>query len=180
MMIIKENDVCKDIKLINCFSSKDARGEFTKIFNYEDYKKNNMNIFVKETYYSRSMKDVIRGMHFQLPPYDHEKLVHVVNGSIEDVLLDLRKDSPTYGNIFTYILKDVDNAALYVPKGFAHGFKCLEDNTLMLYQVTSIYDKKHDAGIAYDSIGYDWKIDKPIVSNRDLGFIKFNEFESPF
>lgn len=171
---------CRGVKRIDCFSSFDPRGGFTKIFNDADYKAAGICTEIKETYYSISNKNVIRGLHFQLPPYEHAKIVHVIKGSVVDVLLDLRKSSDTYGKAFQFTLSGKDSIALYIPVGFAHGFKALEDNTLMLYQVTSIYEKKSDTGILFSSIDYDWGIGDPIVSERDRSFVKFADFDSPF
>ncbi len=175
-----DDTVCQGVKWVYCFSSLDSRGGFTKLFNDADYKKAGIRAEIKETYYSVSNKNVIRGLHFQLPPYEHAKIVHVVKGRVIDVLLDLRKSSNTYGKVFHFSLSEDEPAALYIPVGFAHGFKTLEDNTLMLYQVTSIYEKKSDTGILYSSIDYDWGIKNPIVSERDMSFGKFEDFDSPF
>lgn len=172
--------VCKGVKRIYCFSSSDARGGFTKIFNDADYKAAGINTEIKETYYSVSHKNVIRGLHFQLPPYEHAKIVHVMKGRVTDVLLDLRKSSDTYGKVFHFTLSEEDPNALYIPVGFAHGFKTLEDNTLMLYHVTSVYEKKGDTGILFSSIDYDWGIEDPIVSERDMSFERLEDFDSPF
>lgn len=175
-----EDTVCKGVKLIHCFSSFDLRGGFTKIFNDADYKAAGIIPEIKETYYSVSNKNVIRGLHFQLPPYEHAKIVHVIKGSVIDVLLDLRKSNGTYGKAYSFTLSGGAPVALYIPVGFAHGFKTLEDHTLMLYQVSSIYEKKSDTGILFNSIDYDWGIENPIVSERDMSFGKFEDFDSPF
>lgn len=175
-----ENTVCPDIKLIHCFSYGDSRGGFTKIFSNPDYLAAGLDVDIKEIYYSMSNQNVIRGMHFQLPPYDHAKIVHVISGAVTDVVLDLRKTSPTYKRVFSLELKAADHVALYIPKGFAHGFRCLEDNTIMLYQVTSAYEKLCDTGILYNSIPYDWGVAEPIVSDRDMTFERLEDFISPF
>jgi len=175
-----ENTVCPDIKLIHCFSSGDSRGGFTKIFSAPDYFTAGLDLDIKETYYSISNQNVIRGMHFQLPPCDHAKIVHVISGAVTDVVLDLRKSSPTYKKVFSFGLNAEDNVALYIPKGFAHGFRCLEDNTIMLYQVTSAYKRICDTGILYNSIPFDWGVDEPIVSDRDMTFERLDDFISPF
>lgn len=175
-----EDTKCQGVKLIHCFSSHDARGGFTKIYHEPDYLAAGLDVRVRESYYSSSGRDVIRGMHFQLPPYDHAKIVHVIKGEVEDVVLDLRKNSQTYGQAFSFLLSGDDPKALYIPAGFAHGFKSMQDHTLMLYQVTSAYEQSSDTGILYDSFGYDWKTASPVVSDRDKSFMKFEEFESPF
>lgn len=171
---------CNGVKLIHCFSSFDPRGGFTKIFNDLDYKIAGINVEINETYYSISNKNVIRGLHFQLPPFEHAKIVHIITGSVIDVLLDLRKSSDTYGKVYQFALSGEEPMALYIPVGFAHGFRTMEDNTLMLYQVSSIYEKKSDTGVLFSSIDYDWNIENPIVSERDMSFVRFEDFNSPF
>lgn len=175
-----EDTKCEGVKLIHCFSSSDQRGGFAKIFNDADYKAAGLSVDIKETYYSISNNNVIRGLHFQLPPYEHAKIVHVIRGSVIDVLLDLRKSSSTYGKVFQFTLSGKTPSALYIPVGLAHGFKTLEDNTMMLYQVTSVYEKESDTGVLFDSIDYDWGIEDPIISKRDRTFVKFKDFDSPF
>jgi len=123
---------------------------------------------------------VVRGMHFQRPPFEHSKLVYVINGSILDVVLDIRKGSKTYGKFFSIELNENENTSLYIPVGFAHGFKALEDNTLMLYNVSGVYNRECDQGIKWDSIGFNWNISNPVLSDRDRTFIPLSDFETPF
>ena len=119
-------------------------------------------------------------MHFQTPPYNHAKIVHVIKGSVTDVVLDLRKSSITYGQFIEYNLDYKNNEAIYIPSGCAHGFKTLEDDTTMIYLVTSEYNKEHDSGVKWNSIGYDWNIENPIISERDNNFVELKDFVSPF
>lgn len=168
------------VSIIENFYQSDMRGNFVKLYNETQFRKVGMDIQLKEIYYSTSQKDVIRGMHFQLPPHEHAKIVHVIKGSVTDVLVDLRKGSPHYRKVMEIYLTENKPQSVFIPKGLAHGFKCLEDNTVMLYQVTSGYSSAHDTGIAWDSIGYDWNIANPIISERDAGFISLKEFDSPF
>ncbi len=169
-----------DIKIIESNYSMDDRGSFTKMFNESEFRSMGLQTEYKETYYSKSKRDVIRGMHFQVPPYDHEKLVHVIEGSIVDVVVDLRKDSPNYKKYVAIPLLAERHQSIYIPRGFAHGFRALEDNTVMLYHVASGYHPDSDRGIAYDSIGYDWGTEMPVLSKRDLGFMVLGDFVSPF
>jgi dTDP-4-dehydrorhamnose 3,5-epimerase/CDP-3, 6-dideoxy-D-glycero-D-glycero-4-hexulose-5-epimerase len=111
---------------------------------------------------------------------DHVKLVYVISGKIHDVCLDLRHDSKTFGNSFDYILSGDDSNYLYIPKGIAHGFASLEDNTVVHYAQTSCYSEKHDSGIRYDSFGFSWNICNPIVSDRDKSFPGFADFYTKF
>ena len=170
----------QDIKIIENAYAYDMRGNFIKTFNEEEFLRLGLNADFKETYYSTSQKDVIRGMHFQLPPYEHDKIIHVICGSVIDVIVDLRKESKNYKRHIAIRLTGNRPRSIYIPKGFAHGFQCLENNTIMLYQVTTGYQPNCDSGIAYDSIGYDWKIEDPILSERDQHFITLEEFASPF
>ena len=179
--ILKIRPTCfENVKLIQNFLAYDNRGKFVKLFHEETFLKFGLRVDFKENYYSVSQKNVIRGMHFQLPPYEHAKLVHVIHGSIWDVVVDLRKNSPTYKKHIKVFLTDKEPTSLYIPEGFAHGFKALEDNTVTLYQVTSAYQKDADSGIAFDTIGFDWEVNNPIVSERDCNFISLQDFESPF
>ena len=146
---------------------KDERGGFQKLFNEDFFRENGLDTDFREFYYSVSHRDVIRGMHFQLPPFDHTKLVYVSLGHILDVVVDLRKSSPTFRQYFSVELDDEKAQYLYIPKGFAHGFRSLRDGSVVNYAQTSCYSREHDAGVAYDSIGFDWGVDKPVVSIAD-------------
>jgi dTDP-4-dehydrorhamnose 3,5-epimerase len=137
---------------------------------------------IRESYFSISKRNVIRGMHFQLPPNDHEKLVYVPHGAILDVVVDLRKNSPTYGKYISIELSDQNKKSIFIPKGFAHGFKSLFDDTITVYNVATEYSSIADSGIHYNSFGFDWEIKHPIVSPRDVKFIGLNGFikNNPF
>lgn len=169
-----------DLYLLETPQPADARGEFRKVFNSDFFLAHGLEVEMKEFYYSVSRKNVIRGMHFQLPPFDHAKLVYVSQGCITDVVIDLRKHSATYGRYFTTELTASDQRALYIPRGFAHGFLCRAEGTFVHYAQTSGYSPSHDSGIAYDSFGFDWGVRSPIVSARDLSFVKMENFQSPF
>jgi dTDP-4-dehydrorhamnose 3,5-epimerase len=159
---------------------QDNRGCFYKSFNREFFVKNGLDSDFKESYYSVSHKNVIRGMHFQTPPFEHTKLVYVSQGSIVDVVLDLRKSSPTYGQYISLELDANKGNALYIPKGMAHGFCSIENNTIVNYLQTSVYSKDNDFGILYNSFNFDWPIIRPIISERDLSFPSFQQFKTPF
>lgn len=168
------------LKILEPRIFKDSRGKFIKTFTDEFFKENNLNIEIKETYYSISHKDVIRGMHFQTPPYDHIKIVYVPAGKIIDVVLDIRKNSSTFGQYFSTELSSDNGKVLIIPQGLAHGFKSLEDNTNVTYMQTTVYAPNNDAGIKYNSFGFDWQCDVPKLSERDSSFQLLNEFVSPF
>ena len=158
----------------------DKRGFFRKTYHEELMSDFGLATSWKEEYFTTSKKDVIRGMHFQLPPNDHEKIVYCVKGSVMDVVLDLRTDSSTYGSSESFNLKENDGLALYIPRGFAHGFLSKEDDSILSYKVTSVYNPTSDSGILWNSFGFDWKIQTPILSDRDCNHTLFKDFESDF
>ena len=166
--------------VLETINYQDNRGGFQKLFNYDFFKENGLDTDFKEFYYSVSHKNVVRGMHFQLPPFDHTKLVYVNKGHIKDVCVDIRKQSPTYGKCFSVELDDKQTKYLYIPRGFAHGFMSLEDGSIVNYAQTSCYSKDYDCGISHKSIGFEWRVDEPIVSGRDLTFVDLKDFDSPF
>ncbi|HCW53417.1 MAG TPA: dTDP-4-dehydrorhamnose 3,5-epimerase [Clostridium sp.] len=167
----------KGVKLIKLNKVNDNRGLFCKTYNEKMFEDMGIKTKIKESYYSISNKDVIRGMHFQIEPYAHDKIVYVTKGKILDVVLDIRKDSPTYKKYFSIELTHENSLMLYIPKGCAHGFKSLEDNTMVMYNVSSVYSPKHDKGIHYNSFGMNWGIKNPIVSERDKGFFGLDEMD---
>jgi dTDP-4-dehydrorhamnose 3,5-epimerase len=158
----------------------DDRGVFVKSFNEDTFRQVGIGFELKESYFSTSKKDVIRGMHFQLPPHQHSKVVYCPQGAILDVIVDLRKESPTYGQYYAHELSEDNHMAYFIPEGFAHGFKALTEGAMTYYLVSSGYDKESDTGILYNSIGYDWGVEHPIISERDLSFASLSEFDSPF
>lgn len=170
-----------DLKILHSDLISDRRGAFQKIFNESSFKDSKLRTDFKEFYYSISHKHVIRGLHFQNPPHEHVKLVFVTQGEILDVVLDIRKNSFTYGHVFSTILNDSNEQALYIPEGFAHGFLSLKNDTIVNYMQTSVYNKDSDTGIHYRSIDFGWNnVQSPIVSERDQSFISFKQFKSPF
>ena len=178
-MLIKEIALSGP-KLIELPAFKDDRGLFVKTFQDSVFQKSGIRFELKESYFSISHKDVIRGMHFQLPPHQHSKIVFCPKGAILDVLVDLRKGSPSYGQFCTEVLSEENHRALFIPEGFAHGFKSLTDGALTYYFVSSEYHKESDTGIRWDSFGFDWDCLKPVISQRDKGFVGLDVFETPF
>ena len=158
----------------------DDRGSFIKTFHDTTLKQHGISFELKESYFSISHKDVIRGMHFQLPPHHHAKVVFCPQGAILDVIVDLRVGSPSYGKFQAQELSLDNHKAFYIPPGFAHGFKALTDNAMTYYLVSSEYSKDHDTGIRYDSIAFDWDCNDPVISARDLAFPAIGSFNSPF
>lgn len=165
---------------IDFFSVRDDRGAFVKTFHDEKLAEHGLQTEFRESFYSVNNKNVIRGMHFQVPPDDHEKIVYCTSGSLIDVILDIRKDSPTYGQYHTVELTGTNSKGVYLPKGTAHGFYVKEDNTCMVYLTSTVHSPKNDGGILFNSFGYDWPTSNGIHSDRDLTFPKLNDFKSPF
>lgn len=165
---------------LDLFHLIDERGSFVKTFHQKSFEDMGLETRFDESFYSVNKKGVIRGMHFQLPPDDHAKLVYCTSGSLIDVVLDIRKESPTYGT-FAEIKLSADNfKAAYLPKGVAHGFAVLEDNTCMVYLTSTMHSPSKDAGIRWDSFGYPWPFEIALNSERDQNFPAFSEFDSPF
>ncbi len=172
--------IIEGVKLIRSTHFSDDRGLFSKMFDAELFKKMGLSSDFKESYYSISQNGVIRGMHFQSPPHDHVKLVYVPFGHIIDVVLDLRKSSPTYGDHVKFEMSGKKPQAIYIPVGCAHGFESLTENSCVTYLQTTSYSKDHDNGIRFDSFGMKWNTDTPIMSSRDRLFASLAEFNSPF
>lgn len=158
----------------------DVRGFFSKPYAKEEFTKKKIDFTVAEVFYSVSKENVIRGMHFQLPPFQQAKIVTVISGRVTDVVLDIRKNSPYYKKWISIILEENDGKALYIPIGFAHGFISRDKKSTVLYLADCRYSQESEMGIKYDSFGYDWGTDEPILSNRDLNFIPMSSFQSPF
>ncbi len=178
MNIIKTN--LKGVCIIEPKAFQDDRGGFVKVFHKDTFIQEGMEFDFKESYYSTSRKDVIRGMHFQTPPADHAKVVYVTKGCILDVVLDIREDSPTYGQHITAELSADNHKIMYIPVGCAHGFLSLEDDSSVTYMQTSIHTPANDAGIHINSFGMDWGVRNPILSARDEAFPALAEFKTPF
>lgn len=165
---------------IRPFFAKDERGTFVKTFHADRFAELGLPTEWREEYYSSSHKGVIRGMHFQTPPHDHEKLVFCIQGRVLDVVVDLRKRSTTYGCHVAVELDAARGHGLIIPKGMAHGFLALTEDVLMAYKATSVYVPSSDAGVRWDSFGLDWGIDQPLLSERDCAHPEFADFVSPF
>lgn len=160
-----------DLQIIKPTVYEDNRGYFMETYNAARLKEHNLtNRFVQDNE-SLSHFGVIRGLHYQLSPYAQAKLVRVVKGTILDVALDIRKNSPTFGQHFSIELSDRNKLQLLIPKGFAHGFSVLSNWAIVSYKCDSPYNPKADRGIRYNdpTLGIDWKIPESevIVSAKD-------------
>ena len=147
----------------------DERGEFAELYQHSAFANAGIDARFVQINYSKSKKDVIRGLHYQLPPKAQGKLVQVSSGSAFDVAVDIRKNSLTYGNWIGVTLTAKEKNMLYIPPGFAHGFCALEEDTEFVYYCTEEYSKEHERGILWNDpvIVIQWPIGSPIVSERD-------------
>lgn len=170
----------QNLYLINYKSFNDNRGEFVKTIHRNYFQERGLEYTFNESFFSVSNKNVIRGMHFQVPPDEHSKLIYLISGRIIDVVLDIRKQSPTYGKYFCIELSTQLRQGLYIGKGLAHGFLSLTDNSVVEYHTTSVHSTQNESGIHFDSFGFDWNSKDPIISDRDLNFKSFHIFNSPF
>lgn len=161
----------------------DNRGYFFESFNENDWRKEVgfAPKFVQDNE-SMSAKDVLRGIHFQNPPDDQGKLVRVIQGSVLDVAVDLRKNSPTYGMHEKVVLSGKNKKQFYVPAGFGHGFLTLEDNTIFSYKCTKYYNPNNESGIVWNDpkLDIDWGVNSPLISDKDRNQQKFSNFATPF
>ena len=160
--------------------TRDERGTFVKVFHENAFRELGLETGFVESYYSVSRKDVIRGMHFQRPPQDHAKLVYCTDGAVLDVVVDLRKGSPTYGICAKFNLDAERGNMAYLPRGLGHGFLVRSERATLVYSVTSVYSPQYDEGIRWDSVGISWPVTEPIISDRDRGFPVFEYWDSPF
>lgn len=159
---------------------EDPRGRFVKTYHNRAFASLGLETELAEEYYSVSHRGVIRGLHFQVPPMDHAKIVYCVSGRVQDAVLDLRAGSPVYGHYALLELSASSGNILYVPRGVAHGFCVLSDTATLVYNVSSVYSPEHDGGIRWNSAGIPWAEANPSLSERDRAFPLFESFVSPF
>jgi len=173
-----------DLVLLKPTIFKDRRGYFM-----ESYHKKNINNLIGDVNFvqeneSESSRGVLRGLHFQKPPYAQAKLVRCLKGNVLDVALDLRKDSKTYGCFETTLLSEENKNQLFIPKGFAHGFVVLSETAIFTYKVDNYYNSDSESGILWNDpdLKIDWKINKNeiIVSQKDISLPTFNNINNPF
>ncbi|HEX6152767.1 MAG TPA: dTDP-4-dehydrorhamnose 3,5-epimerase [Solirubrobacterales bacterium] len=161
----------------------DERGFFVETFSRDAWREMGVEVEFVQHNHSRSVKNTLRGLHFQTEP-GQAKLIRCVRGEIVDVAVDLRRGSPTYGQWEAHVLDDVKHRQLFVPVGFGHGFAALSDVADVAYQVSSYYDPATEAGIAWDDpeVGVDWGVDEPLLSERDKNAPRLSEIadELPF
>ena len=175
----------KKVKLLELNPLIDRRGYFIEIFNKKNYKLVGINEnFVQDNQSLSKIKGTIRGIHFQSPPMQQSKLITVQKGIIQDIVVDIRTKSKTYGNYVSIKMIDKAFNQLYIPSGFAHGFCTLSNNTVINYKTSNYYSKKHELCILWEDVdlSINWKINNNniIISKKDSKGIKFNDFHSPF
>ncbi|MFS0861486.1 dTDP-4-dehydrorhamnose 3,5-epimerase [Fredinandcohnia sp. 179-A 10B2 NHS] len=171
------------VKIIEPNVFKDNRGFFMESFNFKRFKELGLEFnFIQDNHSLSVDKDVIRGLHYQLNPKGQTKLVRVITGAIYDVAVDIREGSPTYGQWVGVTLSEENHRMLLVPKGFAHGFCTLTENTHVQYKVDEYYSPEHDKGILWNdpSLGIDWPTENPILSDKDAKQPLLNDAEVNF
>mgnify|MGYP003468382235 FL=1 len=161
---------------------KDERGYFFESYNKERFAKEGLVMNFVQDNESKSSKGVLRGLHFQEPPYAQGKLVRVVKGSVMDVAVDIRKNSPTYGKWESRILSEENKEMFWIPEGFAHGFITLEDDTIFSYKCTNVYNKLSEGSLRWNDpdINIQWHFETPILSDKDKISPSFKDFVTPF
>ncbi|NBC58533.1 MAG: dTDP-4-dehydrorhamnose 3,5-epimerase [Bacteroidetes bacterium] len=180
----------KETALKGCFTIQpnvfeDKRGYFFESFNQEKFEEHiGKKIDFVQDNESKSQKGVLRGLHFQIPPYAQAKLVRVVQGEVLDVAVDLRKDSPTFGKHQSVLLTAKNKTQFFMPRGFAHGFLVLSDTAIFSYKIDNVYAPDHDTGIIWNDkdLNIDWQFEKKklILSEKDKNLQSFKDFKSPF
>ena len=161
---------------------KDDRGYFYESFREDFFKEINIDLSLVQDNQSLSQKGTIRGLHFQAPPFEQGKLVRVLQGSVLDVVVDIRKNSSTYGQSFAIELNDQNHLQLWIPPGFAHGFSTLADQTIFCYKCSNYYHKASEGGICFndETLAIDWKVPAIHVSEKDYLLPTFKDFISQF
>ncbi len=166
--------------LVHLARHEDPRGDFVKAFQRDAYAALDLDTEVAELYWSTSHRGVIRGLHFQTPPYAHAKTVTVIRGEIQDVVVDLRAGSPTFAEHVAVSISDVAPIAVHVPLGCAHGFQVTSSEAIVAYLVGTEHAPEHDTGIRWDSADVTWPIPDPTVSARDSAFPTLAALRTPF
>ena len=182
MDVIKTN--IEGVVIIEPRIFKDARGYFFESFSQREFEEKVGKIQFVQDNESMSSYGVMRGLHFQRPPFTQSKLVRVIRGAVLDVAVDIRKNSPTYGKHVAVELTEDNHRQFFVPRGFAHGFAVLSDEAIFQYKCDNFYAPQADGGISilYGDLGIDWHIpmDKAILSEKDTKHPLLKDFDSPF
>ena len=174
-----------EVKILRPKKHNDARGFFSEVYSRKSLVNAGIDIdFVQDNQSVSKEKGVVRGLHFQAPPFAQDKLVRVVRGSVLDVAVDLRRDSPTYGKHVTTVLSADAWNQIFVPIGFAHGFMTLESNTEVIYKVSNYYAPDYDMGILWNDpeLGIAWPMEEQetFLSDKDQRQPRLSQIETPF
>jgi dTDP-4-dehydrorhamnose 3,5-epimerase len=161
---------------------EDPRGYFFEPYNTRAFKEAGISAEFVQDNQSLSHRGVLRGLHFQRPPFAQAKLVRVITGSVMDIVVDIRTQSATYGQYHAVLLSAVNKTLFYVPEGFAHGFVTLEDHTIFSYKCAGYYDKSSEDTLLWNdpALGIDWGIENPILSAKDVEGKLLKDLNSPF
>lgn len=161
---------------------EDDRGYFFESYNEQQLELAGLTAKFVQDNQSLSQKNVLRGLHFQAPPYAQGKLVRVIKGAALDVVVDIRKNSPTYGRSFSLELNEQNKTMLWIPEGFAHGFCTLQNDTIFYYKCTNYYNKGSEGSIAWNDpeLAINWNVKDPVLSEKDKAGIMLRDFVSPF
>lgn len=171
-----------DLLIVKPAVFEDHRGYFFESYNKEKFLQNGIDQNFVQDNESKSAKNVLRGLHFQKPPFAQGKLVRVMKGAVLDVAVDIRKMSPTYGKWASIVLTESNKWMYWIPPGFAHGFVTLQDDTVFFYKCTNIYNKASEGSIRWNDpdLNIDWGVTEPLLSDKDREAPLFREFISPF
>ncbi len=171
-----------DVLFIEPESFQDARGFFMETYHQKDFEKAGMTQNFVQDNHSRSKKGVVRGLHYQNEPMAQGKLVRCVRGTVFDVAVDLRKESPTYTHWLSVTLSEINRFMLWIPRGFAHGYMTLQDDAEVIYKVDNFYSPQHERGIIWNDpdLGIKWPVQDPIVSEKDNRYPKLKEADYNF
>lgn len=168
-----------DLKVFEPQVWRDDRGYFYEVYNQQTFEKAGIASDFVQDNQALSTYGVLRGLHYQLPPFAQAKLVRVMQGEVLDVVVDIRNDSPTYGQSYSIRLSDANKTQLFIPRGFAHGYVVLSDTAIFAYKCDNLYSKAHDAGLYFNDpkLKIDWQIDlnKAILSEKDKVQPKFGD-----
>ncbi len=176
-----ENTFIDGLKIITPSVFGDARGYFMESYNHEKWFEF-LNVNFIQDNESKSSKNVLRGLHFQAPPFAQDKLVRVIKGSVLDIVIDLRKNSKTYGQHFKIVLSEENKKQFFIPAGFAHGFLALDDDTVFAYKCSNYYHPISEGILLWNDsdLNIDWGNNEFLISNRDQNGLNFKDFNSPF
>ena len=173
----------KGLKIIEPTVFGDVRGYFFESFNQSEFEKSiGKKVSFCQDNQSLSNTGVVRGLHFQNPPHAQGKLVRVMQGSVLDVALDIRKESPTFGQFHVILLSAENKKQFWIPEGFAHGFSTLEDNTIFQYKCTNYYHPSSENSVLWcdNQLNIDWLVKDAIISAKDQSGVKWEDFITPF